>query len=142
LEIGEAGRGVACEGGFPFCFPGWFLRVVRVKTKMQERVAVAAACGDARSSPGGSRGSSGTKVRTRCKGRELAVDVQEEISAALLHIVQASVEKAKAGDLHHAKWLWGVVEEGKKRLSEDAGKEQDTLAMVQARELALEGSSA
>jgi hypothetical protein len=109
---------------------------------MQERVAVAAACGDARSSPGGSRGSSGTKVRTRCKGRELAVDVQEEISAALLHIVQASVEKAKAGDLHHAKWLWGVVEEGKKRLSEDAGKEQDTLAMVLARELALEGSSA
>ena len=113
-----------------FCFSGWFLWMVRVKTKTQEQTA--AECGDAGGRPGGPRG---TKIRTRCKGRKLETEVQAQIDEALLHIVQASVEKAKAGSLHHAKWLWAVAQEQKRKAGEEQVMEKDTLAMLLAREL-------
>ncbi len=93
----------------PFFCPLW---TVRLKKQIQEQGSVRTARAKASAKP-----VRNTRVRSRCDETEPQA-VTAEVASAMPSIVRATVKKAKAGSLQHAKWLWElnrarVVEEQK-----------------------------
>ncbi len=115
----------------PFLFL-WtvFLWVVHVKAKTNEQGK--AECLALGRGPGMPRK---TKVRTRCKGRDLDNEVRAQMVEALPHIVRAQVAKAKEGSLNHTKWLWGVVEDAMPKKGSEGARVKMTLAKLLKDEL-------
>jgi hypothetical protein len=69
-----------------------------------------------------------TKIRPRCTGQaEMEREVGKQMTEAMPYIVQASVEKARAGSLIHTKWLWGVMGEAERLAAMEELTEAPTL---------------
>lgn len=105
--------------------PFLFLWMVQVKTKIQEQKEALAE--SARRTP--QRKTRTTRVRTRCSA-ETPDEMVAEVAAAMPQIVRATVKRAQAGSLPHAKWLWVIASAAKDTTVERKGKAQSLSAML------------